>query len=153
MRSLVLTVLLLAGTLTRDETAAIAKLAACKNPVCLKDAYFTLHAPNRGATFFYHARMLQLFPRMTSAELGLLETLPADAKEADALLSFATCGIDDDDDRAIRDAVAENILHVYERTVNHHREYSSRFEAASALIVEARARSRAAAAAPTPDVH
>lgn len=153
MKPLVLTILLLAGTLTRDEVAAIAKLASCKNPVCLKDAYFTLHSPNRGATFFYHARMLQLYPRMTSAEIGLLETLPTEAKEADALLTFAASAIDDDDDRAIRDAVAENILRVYERTVNHHREYSARFETASLLIAEARERSRAAAVVPTPVAH
>jgi len=153
LKPLVLTILLLAGTLTREEVAAIAKLASCRNPVCLKDAYFTLHSPNRGATFFYHARMLQLYPRMTSAEIGLLETLPRDAKEADALLTFATATIDDDDERAIRDAIADNIIHVYDRTANHHREYADRLEAAAPLLREARERSRAAAVAPRPDAH
>lgn len=153
MKPLVLTIFLLAGTLTREEVAAIAKLASCRNPVCLKDAYFTLHAPNRGATFFYHARMLQLYPRMTSAEIGLLETLPRDAKEADALLTFATATIDDDDEREIRDDIADNILPIYERTANHHSEYAERLEAAAPILRDARARSRAAAVAPKPDAH
>ena len=153
MKPLVLTILLLAGTLTRDEVAAIAKLASCRNPVCLKDAYFTLHAPNRGATFFYHARMLQLYPRMTSAEIGLLETLPGDAKEADALLTFTTAKLDDDDERTLRDAIADEILQIYHRTAGRHREFAQRFETAAPLILAARARSRAADAAPPPDAH
>jgi hypothetical protein len=152
LKPLVLTIFLLTGALTRDEVAAIAKLASCRNPVCLKDAYFTLHAPNRGATFFYHARMLQLYPRMTTAELGLLETLPRDAKEADALLTFATAKLDDDEAEP-RDAVAEEILPLYQRTANHHREYAQRLETAIPLIQDARARSRAAAVVPPPDAH
>lgn len=153
MKPFVLTIFLLAGTLTRDEVAAISKLASCRNPVCLKDAYFTLHAPNRGATFFYHARMLQLYPRMTSAEIALLETLPRDAKEADALLSFATAKLDDDDERELRDAIANDIVAIYDRTADHHREYAERLELAAPLIRDARARSRAADAAPTPASH
>jgi hypothetical protein len=153
LKSLVLTIFLLAGTLTREEVAAISKLASCRNPVCLKDAYFTLHAPNRGATFFYHARMLQLYPRMTSAEIALLETLPRDVREADALLSFAAAKLDDDDEREIRDGIADTIVSIYDRTASHHREYAERLEAAAPLIRDARARSRAADAAPMPDAH
>jgi hypothetical protein len=153
LKPLVLTILLLAGTLTRDEVAAIAKLASCRNPVCLKDAYFTLHSPNRGATFFYHARMLQLFPHMTSAELALLETLPRDAKEADALLTFATAKLDDDEERELRDAIADEILPIFERTANRHHEFAQRLEAATPLIRDARERSRAADAVPPPDAH
>lgn len=153
MHALVLSVFLLAGTLTREESEAIAKLAACRIPVCLKDSYFTLHSPNRGTTFFYHARMLQLFPRMTAAELGLLETLPHDVKEADQLLSFATAEIDDADERAVRDAIVDDIVALYERTARRHHEYDERFAAAAPLIRDATARSTAAGAAPPPDAH
>ncbi|MEO8036522.1 MAG: hypothetical protein ABI837_18945, partial [Acidobacteriota bacterium] len=46
-----------------NEGPAIEQMVTCRNAVCLKDAFFNLHRPSRGAVFFYHARMLQLFPR------------------------------------------------------------------------------------------
>lgn len=146
MTPLVLTILLLAGTLTRDEVAAIAKLADCDSAPCLKDAYYTLHSPNRGAAFFFQARMLQLYPRNNAAEIALLETLPSNVREADTLLSFAGAAIGGHDERELRDEITNDIIEIYERAANRHHEYAQRLVEASPLIRDARERARPAPA-------
>lgn len=118
------------AVLAGDEPQAVQQLMHCRNTTCLKDAYFELHAPSRGATFLYHARMLQLYPRNRSAELALLETLPRDADEAKALLSFTTITIDDAEERALRDALGSAIAIIYADAVLRHPEYAPRFFAA-----------------------
>jgi hypothetical protein len=140
VKPLVLTILLLAGTLTPDDVAAIAKLADCENAPCLKDAYYTLHAPNRGAAFFFRARMLQLYPHSSGEEIALLETLPATIAESDALLSFAAAEIGGRDERELRDEVVADILEIYERAADRHPDYAQRLAIARPLIADAQRR-------------
>jgi hypothetical protein len=116
-----------AAAFAGDEPEAVQQLMHCRNTTCLKDAYFELHEPTRGATFLYHARMLQLYPRNRSAELALLETLPRDEREATSLLSFTTVPIANDEERALRDALGRAMVIVYADAVVRHPEYAPRF--------------------------
>jgi hypothetical protein len=131
---------LTAASAFADESAVIARMAACEHVVCLKDAYFTPHAVSRGVRFFYYARLLQMIPRNRATEASLLETLPKTAKEADALLSFMSATIEDDDDRELRDEIAGDVIEIYRHAAGRHPEYGERFAAAEPLLREARAR-------------
>jgi hypothetical protein len=133
---------LVAASALADESAVIARMAACEDVVCLKDAYFTPHVVSPGVRFFYYARLLQLIPRNRAAEAALLDTLPKNTEEADANLSFTRATIEDDDDRGLRDQIAKDVIEIYRRAARRHPEYDERFAAAEPLLREAMSRMR-----------
>jgi hypothetical protein len=114
------------GAAIVSEGPAIEQMATCRNVVCLKDAYFTLHRPSEGATFFYHARMLQMYPHNRASELAILETLPQSAAAADALMSFGRVGLPRGKAIELRDAIRDDMPRIYWHAARRHRQYMPR---------------------------